>query len=191
MSDVGTFVCSLFSLICLGAALLPGFLQWRRRHSPSEHYLSAQDTPATTARKLERRCQQLADARYRLRTRAAELRGLKWEMEQLGAQSPMEASSTMPTLGQQLYKNRITKLDEEIYKLRVCESLAQKMLETAKLTIEMLAVEAHVEEVMPELMGGSSDLAEQFARYRELEAAFEDVKLRALAADEVAGLLGS
>jgi hypothetical protein len=112
-------------------------------------------------------------------------------MEQLGAQSSIGRASSAPTLGQQLYKNRIAKLDEEIYKLRVCECLTQKMLETAKLTIEMLTVEAHVEEILPELKDGSSDLAEQFARFRELKAAFQDVKLRALATDEVAGLLGS
>lgn len=141
--------------------------------------------------KLERRCQQLGDARHRLRTRAAELRGLKWEMEQLGANSPLDPYANEPTLGQELYENRIAKLDEEIYKIRVCEGLTQKMLETAQIILDMLAVEAHVEEVMPELVGESCDLAEQFARYRELESAFDDVKIRALAADEVAGLLGS
>jgi hypothetical protein len=64
------------------------------------------------------------------------------------------------------------------------------MLETAQLILDMLAVEAHIEEVMPESIGESSDLAEQFARYRELKAAFDDIKIHALADDEIAGLLG-
>ncbi len=189
MSELTAFICGLFSMFCLGAAVLP--IAMRRLRKPKSHdgHISRYDAPAAMARKIQRRRHELGEAKHRLKTRAAQLRGLKWEMEHLGTQSPLDSFTSKPTLGQQLYKNRIAKLDEEIYKLRVCQSLTDKMLRTGKLILQMLAVEAHVAEIMPELMDEQAEVTEQLARFRELESAFEEVKLRSLAADEVTGLL--
>lgn len=176
-------------MLCLGVAVLPIAMRRLRKPERYDDRISPYDAPAAMARKIQRRRQELGEAKHRLKTRAAQLRGLKWEMEHLGTHSPLDTFTPKPTLGQQLYKNRIAKLDEEIYKLRVCQSLTDKMLQTGKLILEMLTVEAHVAEIMPELMDGQAEVTEQLARFQELESAFEEVKLRSLAADEVVGLL--
>jgi hypothetical protein len=191
MSELTAFICGLFSMFCVGVATLAVAIQRLRKPALYDGPISPHDAPAAMARKLQRRRRELGEARHRLKTRAAQLRGLKWEMEQLGPQNPLDPFTSKPTLGQQLYKNRIAKLDEEIYKLRVCQSLTDKMLQTGKLLLDMLAVEAHVEEIMPDLLAEREEVIEQLTRFRELESAFEEVRLSTLASDEVTGLLAS